>query len=647
MASKGITEVTIEERGASLSFYVVVDDNPFNVVIPEQETVIAQSKPENTSSQTQQETTSKPNNEGKNVTTTVKSKVYYNCNNAVQPVGNQWKKNPQANEDYLNNLYYLMVAGNYQYVTSVDKYDWKMAAEEYKPYFAAHCDLMDYLPYDGITFYFNAGDLLLCYDVASNVTKVNNMVDLLNESRVRSADMYQTVHKKYSFTAKTDIVEILNRYLGESYSYAPSATCGLNNVLDLENIEAYGLIVKDTNGNEHLVSYVPVDGTEYIVELNGSNKGVYKLSEIESKLNCSPDAASLVCTRSEAKKGYFDTRLRPEYCDSIKIKTLPSGDAGYGVTYKELAKFYTGNENISYISNPVTQEDHYNNIQFLLLTAQYDYRDIKITNSNQFKWVSEVITSGRSNYNNDINKNIHTKVRFSPLLAPFANGTGDVVVYYDGTTYHVSTGYFPISYFMQPHEYLREISEVYKLAKTKYNDFRKQGLITSTSTEYEITKVYGDWFLSLGNTQIEREDRSDIYNGSFKLNHIESFYTATPYAGLITRNAQCAGRSATMVVLLRMEGITTYGVHCGILVKNDHASHVVPWMLLDGKEYVFEYAGKKGICTINKENMSAPDCGNLFQEYSYNLILKEAGLEYSEESLTKTYMDSKGNALTN
>ena len=129
----------------------------------------------------------------------------------------------------------------------------------------------------------------------------------------KSVDKYESIHKKYKFTAQTSIIDIVKRYINESYSYAPSKISGFNCVLDLENIESYGLLVENIKtGEEHIVSYFEVDGEEYIAEVSGNKKGVYRLSEIESALSCCVSEESLACVRKEMTKGFFARRLRLE-----------------------------------------------------------------------------------------------------------------------------------------------------------------------------------------------------------------------------------------------------------------------------------------------------------------------------------------------
>ena len=313
-----------------------------------------------------------------------------------------------------------------------------------------------------------------------------------------------------------------------------------------------------------------------------------------------------------------------------------------------MAKFYCDDENLAYNDNPKTLEDHAHNMEFLILTKQWDFKDFRISDFTKYKWTSESL-GGQYIYSNkqsnlDVNLNLHTFVSInSGLLAGFHNGTGAIVPYYDGHSYHVTTGYRPLRILTQPSEYLRQAVDTYQLITNLYNEFRNQGIITASSTEYERAKAYIDWFSKSGNVQIIEPD----YNGGPPrgYNNDQSFYTATPYSALIARNAICAGRSNAIVLLMRMEGITSYGLHCGM--SPQRTGHIVPWMLLDGTEYVYEYGDgtTPRLVTVNKLNMNASDVGDSFQPYYYNLILKKAGLPFDETIIKKTHMDSNGNAI--
>lgn len=72
--------------------------------------------------------------------------------------------------------------------------------------------------------------------------------------------------------------------------------------------------------------------------------------------------------------------VRQMYFISKDFKTIsPPEYAAEGITYKELAKAYCRDENFSYIINPKTDEDHWHNVKYAFLTANWDRRVVSST----------------------------------------------------------------------------------------------------------------------------------------------------------------------------------------------------------------------------------------------------------------------------
>lgn len=304
------------------------------------------------------------------------------------------------------------------------------------------------------------------------------------------------------------------------------------------------------------------------------------------------------------------------------------------VTYKELAKMYLGDENFRYIVNPKTDLDHYNNIQYITLTGHINYvpKDAyELANDPNCEWDAtfEALSSSFLEY----------CAQESALLGYFTNTSNHEAFVYIDDTYYYATNKIKQNELITPEKMHQEIIDVYLFAKEKYTEFRASGKIKDSSTEYEIAKVYSDWFrlkpiITPYNTEPTRDE---IGRGR---NYISA------YSSLFETVSLCGGRCAAFIALMKIEGITAHGLSNGHS-PSERRGHIVPWLLLDGKEYIFEHNMGLGLQPVDKEHeCSVIGEAHYFQQYSYNQILKREGLEYNPYYDDKPYTDKNGCAIT-
>ena len=319
--------------------------------------------------------------------------------------------------------------------------------------------------------------------------------------------------------------------------------------------------------------------------------------------------------------------------DTTRIQ-LPE-TAPNGVSYAEMAKVYCGDSNLSYIVNPKTYEDHLNNINYVLLTgnwqySDYDARDFK-RNSKYWVFVGDSYEGQFLEFPKD-----------PALFGCFANGSNDIGFYYHKGKYYYARSTVKKEWFYSPEEIQRQILESYVFVKNKYDEFRETGQITESSTEYEKAKLYSDWF----NTFIINQPPETLPDPTFETRGIGLRFCPA-YSSLITLNGICTSRCAAFCLMMRMEGITVHGLINGHEGKT--IGHIVPWMLLDGKEYVYEHNSSLGLLEVDKvQECSVFNGGKFhqFQRYFYSRILKEEGLEYDNSLDGKVYWDNNGNPLS-
>lgn len=345
----------------------------------------------------------------------------------------------------------------------------------------------------------------------------------------------------------------------------------------------------------------------------------------DNKLADSPVLKDFYLSLLESKKSI--SRAKKE-----KIE-LPNGEAYKGVTYKELAKMYCYNENLVFTKNATSDEEHWDNVKYVMITGDWDYKLTDPLDDVSYEWMSQP-----EGYDVPIcGAGLECRIDCS-ILGYLGNAASELVFYCDNNQYHIGTKGVDISNYYSPKELQKQLVEVYLLAKEKHDELRSKGIITNESTQYDIAKAYADWFCSLG---IVQKDGEGI-RGTLESIVIEAS-SGTAYAALFAKASSCLGRAAAFQAFMRMEGITCYGLVCGHGIESDRRwEHIVPWMILDGKEYSFE--SNMDISLMSVDKSTATSKANNGEKYNYQLyfyarVLERAGLEYDKSMDWKYYID--------
>lgn len=328
-----------------------------------------------------------------------------------------------------------------------------------------------------------------------------------------------------------------------------------------------------------------------------------------------------------------------EYADCVSedgTKIALPKYAADGISYKELEKAYSRNGSIVFTVLPKTDEEHWNNIKYSLLTGNWDYKQVEVNTQNMSKYEWTAAAEHDPVY--QAREGQYFECGLDPaLLGSFMGGVYKLIFFYQDGTYHMATADLHIDKLPTQQEFRQYAIDAYKVAKSQFDGLRKTGKIKNDSSEYERAKAWSDWLCSINMTVNEAKD--DPYY----------MHSSSAYGALVLHSGACGSRTAAYCLAMNMEGIQSYG-----LVNGDaghpgsRQGHIVPWVLLNGKEYIYEYNMGWGLLPVEKETASAGseiNAPHLFQEYTYNTILQRAGLDYDTSFSNKKYMNEKGESF--
>lgn len=457
-------------------------------------------------------------------------------------------------------------------------------------------------------------------------TAVNDVIKLINEIGdvgSESGEAIDTAQRAYDSLSKEEKQKVSNHIL---LMNANTKYQGLKLYLEVQELEANG------KADE---AQAKLDAA-----WKSGDESYWEYLRIADERKADPQYANNMVLRNAEDVA---RNFGPEYSNKISNDSKTIGLPDYaveGITYEEIAKGY-GFDNLYYTVNPQTDEEHWNNVRYLLLTGKWDYKKYSMIIPEMAKepeWTSIPVNGSYEGQYLVCNQDI-------ALMSYFHGGSFDVYFYFDGTNYHVAPGRYDIAKFPTPDEIRRQIVEAYRAARVKYDEFRKKGLIKESSTQYQIAKVYADWYSNV--KFVFPQER--LYVEGF---HEEGWDIdiSAAYKSLVDHVAKCDTHTAAFCLLMRMEGIEAYGLPCEGAWANRRIGHIVPWMLLDGVEYIYEFNNKEGLVKIDdKQNAivnNPPLDSHLLQQYHYNQILKRAGLEYDSSFDKRSFWDDDGNALT-
>lgn len=308
------------------------------------------------------------------------------------------------------------------------------------------------------------------------------------------------------------------------------------------------------------------------------------------------------------------------------------------LTYKELAKVLVDNEKLHYTVLPKTEKEHWNNIYYIVLTGNWKYVDASYVDFwRDCEWTS----CG----NKDLSGGTRFICRTNVAFLGYFDGvrTDENHFCFKDKQYCFTLDRMDEKQIPSPKDIHDQIIEVYKFVKEKHNKFVKEGKITSGSTQYQIAKLYANWY----NTFVYGPEIMNKY-GKHNVNLIKA---RSAYGALIEKDAKCDGWAAAFQLMMKIEGITCYAVGAGSGPGGPgtgRAEHLVAWMLLDGKEYIYEHNMSLGLVPVDRATgvASAGYTEDRLQLFDYNTALKNAGLEYDAEILKKYWRDDQGNSLT-
>lgn len=260
------------------------------------------------------------------------------------------------------------------------------------------------------------------------------------------------------------------------------------------------------------------------------------------------------------------------YDDNHQMLTNTTTPDGYKVgadgrwiqetTAPSMAKAF-GMDGKSKIKNPRNFHDDEFNSALSFLQGDWDY-----TTDSKFNWGS------------------HSKivpVTYCAIVGTFINQNIDTVRSNGKYCILLKEGIIP-KYSKE--ELMKQQNETYNAAVAIYNKMH-QGKITAGMSQYEIAKTYMDYCNTLG----VRPSNMVVPHKTRQEDTIYMQYDSA-WAGLVNHVADCGGRAAMMSVLLNLERIKTYGL-CGMISGITTSGHIVNYTILDGKEYILDWAGKK------------------------------------------------------
>ncbi|MCQ2552024.1 MAG: hypothetical protein MJ148_01560 [Clostridia bacterium] len=462
---------------------------------------------------------------------------------------------------------------------------------------------------------------------AADVVK---MIDDIGEVTIESQEAIEKAENSYqslSDEEKKNVTNYLTLYMAKQKLETLLVKAEAEKlVADGKIEEAIALIDSKGMGDSPLIKDFYI---EIAHEPAGLDKGAIKNAESSQKPVGKQAIAEVIIEK-------WGPQYQALVSDDYSYISLPEF-AEEGITYKELVRAYSRDNKIVFTVQPQTDEEHWNNIKYSILTGNWDYKQVRVDEKNEgsFDWTA--FAEHGPEY--QTREGQYFEAGLDPaLLGSFMGGTYELIFFYQDGTYHMATCSYEIDKLPSQNEFKQYALEAYKVAKVQYDKFRAEGKISNNSSEYDKAKVWSDWLCSINMTIYEGRDNPYYMHSS------------SAYGALVLNSGACGSRAAAYCLAMNMEGIKSYG-----LVNGDpghpgsRQGHIVPWVLLDGSEYIYEYNSRTGLLPVNKENSSAgdsPDKLHLFQEYTYNMILKRAGLDYDKSFANKKYMGNKGESLT-
>jgi len=248
------------------------------------------------------------------------------------------------------------------------------------------------------------------------------------------------------------------------------------------------------------------------------------------------------------------------------------------------AKYYGLDESISWIAEPKTTDEFFNNVYCCFLTGDYSLYNIIIKKEADAKRFTESLI--------DI---LPTMASDNPqLMGAFGNGRRSAGFYdtRDGNYFRANMDLKIQNAALTNDEIYRQQEEAKEAAYAISKQLHDSGKIKAGMTQKEVAQVYYDYLLNLG------VKAGDVGFGA--KNPGENMKYDTVYSCLVQKSSNCLGRAAAYNVLMHIEGISAQAVRCHAIKAEEGNNHVMTRVVLDGVEYVCDWGNKLPIQSVER-----------------------------------------------
>jgi len=238
--------------------------------------------------------------------------------------------------------------------------------------------------------------------------------------------------------------------------------------------------------------------------------------------------------------------------------------SGSTINYSEISKIYFGRD-IELYNNPKTDEEYTNNFLYSFVRGDFEYSYL-LRNQIKAQYILENEMHGFPL------PNLLLTHMYETALGYFLNEQANLI-YFKDNKWYINLG--PnITLSESPSDIKYQLIAAYNAAVEIHDDLHANGIIRVGMNELNIAKAYTNYL----------KNNSGIQTADGRGNHKMIYDSA--YGALVNKNAACGGRAAATVMLLRLEGIKS-----SVLYGRDISGqgHLVPYAVLDGKEYGIEW----------------------------------------------------------